>query len=157
MKQLRWWMRIIGVVYLLLFVGMSIIQAPPEAYLSALGVTPDPQGATFRLLVNTWMALGLEIGVVGVALLVASREPARHTLLVWLVLGMELLRGIVADIFWYLDGVITVGPLIFWLVFHGVIIAWGYFALRQSQQTSKAATENESASYSGRVAQKSAS
>lgn len=139
-KQLKWWMRIIGAFYLILFVGMSIVQAPPGAYLSALGVTPDPQGATFRLLVNTWVALGLEIGVVGVALLIASREPAEHTLLVWVVLGMELMRGIVADIYWYVDGVITLGPLIFWLVVHSAIIIWGLIALRQTQQTGPVAS-----------------
>ena len=69
MQTLRWWLRIVGVFYVLQFVPNAIVHAPistvgPKDAL-ALASAGDPLA---RFLVDTWVTFGLEIGAIGVAL-----------------------------------------------------------------------------------------
>lgn len=132
MTSLRWWMRVVGAFYVLQFVMMAFVRAPIRAF--------GPEGAlaqasagdgTARFLVDTWVTFGLEVGAIGVAVLIASRIPSQTKTLVWTVIGIELARGIIADIYMLARGINPTG-LIVWLVIHTVIIVTGLHALRRA-------------------------
>src|SRR6266550_4556677 len=129
----KWWMRIVGLFYLLVFVMAAFVKAPIREegpagalYLAARG---DPMA---RFVVDTWVTLGLELGAVGVALLVASRAADRGRALIWTVGAMEL-AGIAADIYKIVRGYDLRAPLT-WMVVHSVIVATGLWALRESRR-----------------------
>ena len=134
MTGLKWWMRIVGAVYLLIFVAAVFIKAPISAEGPAGVLTLAASGdATARFVVDTWVTLGLEIGAVGVALLIASRVPERAMVLVWTVCGMEV-AGILADIYKLARGYEAKVPVI-WILVHLLIIGTGLFCLRRADRS----------------------
>jgi hypothetical protein len=84
-----------------------------------------------RFLVDTWVGFGLEVGAIGIALLVFSRRAQAAIGLVWAVIAIEVARGIVFDVYMFGRGH---DPKVFapWFVIHGVIIVTGLLALRRS-------------------------
>jgi len=131
---LKWWLRLVGALYILNGVMMALVSAP----ISAAG----PDGAleraasgepTARFLVDTWVGFGLEVFAVGIGLLAASRSPASARVLVWTVIGVELARGIVYDLYMLSQGypLNVYGP---WIVIHSVVIATGLVALRRGDR-----------------------
>lgn len=133
MTKLKWWLRTVGVFYLLQFVMNAFVHAP----ISAVG----PQGALDRasagdpmakFLVDTWVTFGLEIGAIGVVLLIASRIPEQAKLLVWAVIGIELARGIVDDIYMITRGY-DLSVYIIWIIVHSVVIVTGFLSLRMTR------------------------
>ena len=133
MGSLRWWMRITGVFYLVQATIAAIVRLPIRV-LAPAGTLEAASGAdaVARLLVDTWLLFGLEIAVVGGALILGSRAPERARPLVWLVLALELFRGIVHDLHMIGRGY-DPPPFIVWVVIHLVIIATGYWALQRSR------------------------
>ena len=134
MRRLQWWLRVAGTMYVLqaviaaiVFVPIRVL-GPPGALASA--VAGDQ---TARLLVDTWVLFGLEVGAVGVALLAAARNPERARALVWAVLGLELFRGIGHDVYMLVRGYEATG-LVIWIVIHTTLIGTGLTALRRSQE-----------------------
>jgi len=129
--MLRWWMRVVGVFYLLKFVAVAFIKAPiagqaPEAL--ARAASGDHVA---RFLADTWVIFGLEMAALGIALLIASRIPDQAKTLALSILGVEI-SGIVADVYqvarghdWSIPGT--------WVLIHGVIIATGLLSLRPSR------------------------
>ena len=133
MQQLRWWMRATGTLYLLqaviaaiLFMPIRVL-APPNALGAAAAGDP-----TASLLVDTWVLFGLEVGTVGVILLLASRTPERAGPIVLAVLAIELVRGIGHDIYMLVRGYEPTAFVI-WIVVHCVVIGAGVLAFRQSR------------------------
>ena len=99
-RTVKWWMRSVGAVYLLMFVMAAVIRLPIRT-LGPAGVLDraaagDP---TARLLVDTWVTLGLEFVAVGVALLIAANFAVRAAPLVGAILGVEVVRGIGTDVY----------------------------------------------------------
>lgn len=131
MKSLKWWMRVVGSFYILLFIMASILQLPPKTMLAGEGITYQIDNFAHRLLVDTWVMFGLELGVIGVALWFASRNPAQNRFFVWVVIGLEVVRGIVDDIYMLIRGY---DPAFYigWIIVHTIIIAWAYYGLRQT-------------------------
>ena len=132
MTRLKWWMRIVGVFYLLQFVMNAFVRAPirsvgPEGAL-ARASAGDP---TARFLVDTWVTFGLEVGAIGAALLTASRVPDQAKALVWTVIGIELARGIVDDIYMIARGY-DLTAYVIWIVIHTVVIVTGLLSLRSA-------------------------
>jgi BphX-like protein len=135
MSKLKWWMRIVGVFYLVQFVVMVVVKAPirtlaPENTLE-LASTGD---RIAMLLVDTWIAFGIEVGVIGAALLLASRVPERAKVLAWTVIGIELLKGPPYDIYMMTRGYDST-VFIVWIVVHSIVILTGILALRSARQT----------------------
>jgi hypothetical protein len=124
-------MRIVGVFYLVQATIAAIVRLPVRV-LAPAGTLEAAAGAdpVARLLVDTWILFGLEIAVVGGALLIASRAPERAIPLVWLVLALELFRGIVHDLHMIGRGY-DPAPFVIWVVIHLVIIGTGYWSLRR--------------------------
>ncbi|MBI2705155.1 MAG: BphX family protein [Actinobacteria bacterium] len=133
MNRLVWWMRIVGVFYVLQFVMMAIVRAPIRTFGPAgaldLADAGDPV-ATF--LVYTWFTFGTEVAAVGIALLIASLYPEQARGVVWTVLGIETLRGIANDLYFIARG-FQVGGYLIWIAIHTVVIVTGLLALRASR------------------------
>src|SRR5882672_8828038 len=95
----KWWMRAVGSFYLLLFVMAAIVKAPIREEGPAGVLDLAARGdAVARFVVDTWVTLGLELGAVGVALLVASPAAERARTLVGTVCAMEI-AGMMADVY----------------------------------------------------------
>jgi hypothetical protein len=58
----------------------------------------------FRLLLDTWLMFAMEIGVIGLMLIVSSRAPAQAMGLVYTVLALEVVRGILIDLYAIVNG-----------------------------------------------------
>lgn len=133
MTKLTWWMRIVGAFYLLQFVMMAIMRAPirtmaPEGAL-ALASAGDPLA---KFLVDTWIIFGVEVGVIGGGLLMASRMPDKARALVWTVIAIELFKGPPLDIYMISRGY-AVTPFVIWIIIHSLIIATGVLALQSTR------------------------
>jgi hypothetical protein len=128
--KLKWWLRVVGAVYVLNGIMMAVVRAPirsvgPEGTLDA-AAAGDP---TARFLVDTWVGFGVEVAVIGVVLVLASATPSLARVLVWLVIGIELTRGIAYDLY-MLTRDYEPSVYVPWLVVHAVIIVTGALVLR---------------------------
>ena len=133
-NKLTWWMRIVGVFYLLQFVAMAFVHAPirtfgPEGALAAA----DAGDPVAKFLVDTWFTFGTEVGAVGVCLLLASRFDHLAPGVVWTVLAIEVGRGILNDLTFIARGIEVPGYLV-WIVIHSAVIVTGLRALRSAQR-----------------------
>jgi hydrogenase/urease accessory protein HupE len=125
MNRLKWWMRVVGVLYILLglqSLPFIVAQRLPSQYPAW---TAAPSSTAFKALVDTWFLFGIEIAVIGIFLILASREPLKNVLLVQLVLALEVTRGIAHDIYAIMRGESVVGILVGFIVLHGIIFATG--------------------------------
>ena len=132
MNSLKWWMRIVGAMYLFLFVAATFLMLPirsegPEGVLARA----SEGDLTARFVVDTWVTLGIWFGVIGAALLIASRIPHHAKALVWTVIGWEL-GGIVIDIYKLARGYDLPVPVI-WMAIHTTIIVVGLLILRKAR------------------------
>lgn len=137
MTRLVWWLRIVGVFYLLQFVAMVVVRAPirsvgPEGTL-ALASGGDPMA---RFVVDTWITFGLEVGAIGVGLWIASRMPEQARALVWTIIAIEVGRGIIDDVYMLSRGY---EPAVYaiWMVIHTIVIVTGLVALRAARPAVK--------------------
>ena len=128
--RLNLWMRIVGVFYLLQFVMMAFVQAPIRTFGPAGALAQADAGDPIaKFLVDTWLTFGIEVGAIGIALLIAARHPLQARGVVWTVLGIEVTRGILNDIYMIARGIEVPGYLI-WIVIHSVVIVTGLLSLR---------------------------
>lgn len=127
---MQWWLRVVGVFYVVQFVAMVVVRAPIAAVGPAgtldLAAAGDPLA---RFAVDTWVIFGLEVLAIGLVLFAASfgRRPAE--LLVWLVIAIEVLRGPLADLYMLWRGY-DVTVHVVWIVLHTIVIGTGLWVLR---------------------------
>ena len=140
MTRLGWWMRIVGSFYLLQFVANAIVLAPIRAFGPAGALNEAAAGNPIaRFLVDTWVTFGLEVGAIGAALLAFSRAPDQARALIWTVIGIEVTRGIIADVYMISRGINLPGLLV-WIVIHTVIIVTGVLTLRAARAAGAASS-----------------
>ena len=132
-KWLKIWMRTVGTFYVFLFVATAILKLPIQALApeGTLDQAANGDGVAM-FLVDTWVILGLAIGSIGVALWVASRNVAEASVLVWTVIGFELIWGIFSDIYQIVRGH-PIEKIIIWVVIHVLFITTGILALRSTR------------------------
>ena len=128
MTGLVWWMRVVGGLYLFLFVAATFLRLPireegPKGLLTQASAG-DPIA---RFVVDTWVMLGLYFCVIGTSLLIASLMPVQAQAVGWTVLGFEV-AGIVMDAYKLKRGYRRRAPVV-WLVIHTVIIGTGLYFL----------------------------
>jgi hypothetical protein len=132
MNGLKWWMRIVGSMYLFLFVVVTFLKLPIRAEgpadVLARASAGDP---TANFVVDTWVTLGIWFGVLGTAVLIASRRPGQAIALVWTIIGWEL-GGIVIDIYKVARGYDLAAPVT-WMFIHAIIVVAGLLVLRRAQ------------------------
>jgi len=131
MNALQWWMRLVGVFYLLMSAGaltrMAIRVEGPEGLLER-AAAGEP---TARLVVDTWVTFGLALGVIGVSLLFFSRAPEGAGSLVKTVIALELGWGIPIDIYKIVRGY-KKSILFGWMAMHVLISLTGLAALARA-------------------------
>ena len=137
MTSLKWWMRVVGALYVFLFVASAILRLPiraegPEGLLDRASAGD----ATARFVVVVWVTFGLYLGAVGVALLINSRVPEQARALVGTAMGMEF-AGIAADVYKIARGY-ELAPPVPWMVIHSVIIVTGLLFLRRVRSAERA-------------------
>ncbi len=100
--------------------------------LEQAGITYQPSYFVHMFLADTWVMFTLEVAVIGVMLWVASSNPYQNRILVYTLFGIEIVRGIVDDIYMLTRGY-EPGLYIGWIVLHSIIILTGWWALRRAQ------------------------
>lgn len=135
-RSLQRWMRAVGGFYLLLglFNTPPVISARLPSQYPELGVAVT--SAPAQALVDVWFMFGLEVAVIGAALLLFSRSPLQHVALVWTVIGLELVRGVFDDLYLIARGADPVFYGVFALV-HLAIIVTGVVLTRRAQHGSQ--------------------
>ena len=130
MPSLTWWFRIVGAIYMLL--GLGFLPALNAARLPQLlpGFDAPIDGVAFRALLDYTLMFGLDLFVIGAFLLGATHAPQRYVPVVWLVLALELIRGIFDDVYMLARG--YAAPLYLgFIVLHLIIIVTGILSVRQ--------------------------
>jgi hypothetical protein len=133
MGRLVWWLRIVGVLYVVNAAMMAIVRAPIRS--SAPGGTLDAASAGEPLaefVVDTWLGFGLEVAIIGVLLLVASVVPALAVGVAWTAIGIEITRGMIWDLYMLSQGY-DAAVFVPWLFIHAAIIGTGVYVLRGQQ------------------------
>ena len=133
MKELKLWMRIIGGFYI--FLGLintpPVIAARMQMQYPALDLGLNHLAV--KAINDLWFVFGVEMAVVGVMLLFASTVPLQNKILVQTVLVLELVRGIVMDIYWLSRGYYAPAPYIVWIIIHLAIVLSGWLLLRRAE------------------------
>ena len=134
MNKLKWWFRIVGTFYLLLTAMnlSALFFTDGQMFADTL---PAPMGAdayAVRTFADAWMVFVFELGVLGAMTWVASREPAKHRIMAWVIIWAEVFRGIVGDVIWITRGYAVSSYAIF-IVIHLIIIITGVLFVRQVQ------------------------
>ncbi len=128
------WMRVVGAFYVLQFVMMAVVRAPIRTFGPSGTLSKAAAGDTLaRFVVDTWTIFGLEVGAVGVILLIATRRAELAVGAIWTVLAIEVGRGLIADSYMIARGVNVAGYLV-WIVIHSTVIVTGLRALGASRR-----------------------
>lgn len=130
MKQLQWWLRIVGVFYLFLTI-VNLYAIFINTQFLKLDIPFPVDDAGFRITLDFWLTFILDLLVVGAFLVWASREPLKHINLVWLVIWLEAIRG-VADDFYLIARGYSAAFYTGFTVVHIIIIVTGIFFARQA-------------------------
>lgn len=134
MKKLTWWFRIVGVFYALLgIMNMYGMFVDPAFYAGTLPYPAAP--AVVKAFVDGWSPFAFEIVGLGTFMLWASRSPRRYLGAVWLIVWLELLHGVIDDIYLIANG-FNAGFYIAFIVVHLIIIVTGVLFARQAEAES---------------------
>lgn len=132
MNRLKWWFRIVGGLYVLL--GAGFIPAINAQRLPVMLPNFDAPigGVAYHGLLDFSLMFGLDLLVIGGFLVWASKSPQKYTNLVWMIVWLELIRGIFDDIYMIASGY-SPGFYIGFIIVHLLIIGTGILFVRQSQ------------------------
>lgn len=130
MPSLALWFRFVGGFYLLLGLGFLPPLNAARAPLVLPGLEHLGDGPLARGFLDFSLMLGLDFLVLGLFLLWASARPGEHRSLAWLVLWLELARGILDDLYMILRGYPTPFYLGF-ILLHLIVVITGLAALRR--------------------------
>jgi hypothetical protein len=133
MTKLRWWMRLMGALYVFVFFAAAVLRLPIRAEGPA-GILEraEAHDLTAIFILDTWTTFGLFMLAVGVGLLRFSRAPHAARALVWTVMGLEL-SGLVTDISKLSHGSVLAPPIV-WMAIHTAAIVTGYLFLRSASR-----------------------
>jgi hypothetical protein len=134
MQQLSRWMRAVGVFYILNGLALMLVYLVPSAQRAMISqVVPgaDAGDPLVAYAMEIWLMFALEVTVVGVFVLLGSRDAWANRILVLTVIGLELIRGVLDDLVWITNGY---PPAIYfaWIIVHAAIIITGVLAFRSA-------------------------
>jgi len=130
MNRLKWWFRAVGALYVFLGIGFFPPLNAERLPLMLPGFDAPVGGVAYNALLDFSLMFGLEILVVGLFLIAASRDPLRFVPLVWLVVALEAVRGVLDDIYMIARGYDTAFYIGF-IIVHLVVIGTGVALVRQ--------------------------
>lgn len=128
------WMVGVAIVYLLLFVNLASLVLFPSRLLQFSPAFDAPvTSVAGQTAIDAYLLFGLDLAVIAVILLWASRNPLQHVVLVWLVIGLEFIRGIADDLYLLLFREYVIEEVYYgFIVLHVIIIVTGYLAVRNT-------------------------
>jgi len=130
MKKLKWWFLIVGGFYFLLsLANLYGIFVDHAFFASALPYPAD--AAVVQAFVDGWSPFGFEVLGLGTFMLWAARKPAKYIGAVWLIIWLELLHGVIDDIYLIARGFDATQYIAF-IAIHLAIIVTGYMFARQA-------------------------
>jgi hypothetical protein len=131
--RLVWWMRLVGAFYVLL--GVMFVPALNEGRLGlAIPALATPERTVaYRALLDWMFSFGLDLLVIGGALLWWSHRPREAVALVYLVAALEIIRGALDDIYYVSQGYATPTFYYVFIPLHLVIAGTGIVFARQIQ------------------------
>ncbi|OGO74717.1 MAG: hypothetical protein A3K45_00765 [Chloroflexi bacterium RIFOXYC12_FULL_59_14] len=134
MNKLKWWLRVVGVFYLLLTaLNLSaLFLGGGQMFADTLPAPMNTDVLAVRAFGDAWMVFVFELGVLGAMALVASREPAKNRIMAWVIIWAEVFRGIVGDVIWITRGYDAASYAIF-IVIHLAIVVTGVMFVRQAR------------------------
>lgn len=131
MKKITWWFRIVGAFYLLLGVAnMYGTFVNPSFFAANLPYPAD--ASVVKAFIDGWSPFAFEIVGLATFMLWASRKPRKYLGAVWLIIWLELLHGIVDDLYLIANG-FSAGGYIAFIAIHLVIIVTGILFVRQAE------------------------
>ena len=132
MNGLKWWFRAVGAFYVLLGIGFIPVVNATRIPLMLPSFDAPAGGTAYRGLLDFSFMFGLDLLVIGLYLLHASRDPLKHVSIVWLVVALEAVRGILDDIYMIARG--YAAPVyVGFIILHLIIIATGIACVRRVQ------------------------
>jgi hypothetical protein len=123
MKKLKWWFIVVGGVYSLLGI-MNLYGTFVDATLFAGNLPYPAEPAVVKAFVHGWSPFAFEVVGLGTFMLWAARNPRRYLGAVWLIVWLELLHGVLDDIYLIANG-FSAGGYIAFIVIHLIIIVTG--------------------------------
>jgi len=129
MTKMKWWLILVGGFYLLL-AGSSlwVLFVNPQLFGTRFPFASNSQ--SIRASSDAWLIFVLEIGVLGVLILYATRDPSHARVLLMVVSVLELIRGAGGDLLWTMRGWPTANYMPFMIV-HLISGFTGLIFLRQ--------------------------
>lgn len=129
----RWlsrWMVGVGVVYLLISANLgSLVVAPERVYQFYPTYDAPLDSVATAVAADVALMVAFEFAVLGAALLWASRRPTAYAGLVPLIVALELVRGIVDDVYLLTMRTYTIDAIYYgFIVLHLVVIVTGLAA-----------------------------
>lgn len=137
MRNLTWWYRVTGVIYLILGVSWLPFVTAATVDQKIPGFDGPAGGTAFQGFADWMLVFSLDLLVLGVFLLIGSRRPIAYLPLFWLTIVLSVVRGIADDVYMIARGYPVVGLLGF-IVLHAAIIVWGLFAWRSARRIQRA-------------------
>jgi len=132
MTKLKWWFRIVGAFYLLLALMNMYFTFSGDTQIVRDTIPFAVDDAGVKAFIDGWSPFAFEILGISTFLLWASRKPARYLSAVWLVVWLELLHGVVDDVYLIARGYDAAGYVAF-IVVHLIIIVTGVRFVRQAE------------------------
>ncbi len=132
MPKTTWWLRSVGVFYLILTLASGWVIFVNANLFGAM-FPFSANELSLRAFSDAWLIFVLEMGVLGVIMLYASRDPAPNKILVLTVATLELVRGAGGDMLWMSRGWPTANYIPFMIV-HLIIAGTGFYFLQQEAQ-----------------------
>lgn len=130
MNKLKWWFRVVGAFYLLLALINLYAMFVDSSYFAQ--TLPFPAEANVvKAFVIGWSPFAFEMLGIATFMLWASRDPAKYLGAVWLLVWLELLHGVVDDIYLIANGFSAPGYSAF-IIVHLIIIVTGVLFARQA-------------------------
>ncbi len=130
MSQLKGWLHIVGGFFILLL----LVSLPPIRANSFVSTFLDPLGKQATLVfgfpVDPGILFGLELGLIGLMLIVASRTPFKALSLVYPIIAIEVVRNIPNE-FDMIGRDNSVGFYTIFIVIHLLILVMGAAFLQQ--------------------------
>ena len=132
MNRLKWWFRIVGIFYILL--GIGFIPALNSMRLNKMLPNFDAPigGVAYHGLLDFSFMFGLDLLITGAFLLHFSGNPLKYSWFVWFIVALEIVRGIIDDLYMIISGYEAPFFIIF-IIVHLIIIVTGILFLKKER------------------------
>lgn len=129
MKKIRIWFFCVGAWYLLNFISLlpPLMKNQLPRFYPAIEVSSG--SIAYEALIDIWFLFGLLYGTVGIGLFLAARRPLENHLFVILVVLIEIIAGIIWDIYSLTRAITPASFSYFFIAVHVLIIGtacWVY-------------------------------